>query len=59
MCFKTLKGNLDKSEGDDISAKYKIWFEHQSSCQLEMKNFNKTFPDYGCNFFFLTADNQY
>ena len=61
MCFETLKGNLSKSEGDEILAKYKLWFENQDSYQfdffakgyrLEMESFNKTFPDYNCNFSF-------
>ena len=61
MCFEALKGNLPKSEGDTILAKYKLWFENQSSYQfdlfvkgyvLEMESFNKTFPDYNCNFSF-------
>ena len=61
MCFEALKGNLSKSEGDEILAKYKLWFENQDSYQfdlfakgyrLEMESFNKTFPDYNCNFSF-------
>ncbi len=61
MCFEALKGNLSKSGGDEILAKYKLWFENQDSYQfdlfakgyrLEMENFNNTFPDYNCNFSF-------
>ncbi|KZR89715.1 hypothetical protein [Synechococcus sp. MIT S9508] len=61
MCFEALKGNLAKVEGDEILDKYKLWFENQSSYQfdlfakgyqLEMESFNKTFPDYNCNFSF-------
>ena len=61
MCFEALKGNLSKSGGDEILAKYKLWFENQDSYQfdlfakgyrLEMENFNKTLPDYNCNFSF-------
>ena len=49
MCFESLKGNLAKSEGDEILAKYKLWFENQNSYQfdvfaegygLEMESFN-------------------
>ena len=61
MCFESLKGNLVKSEGDEILAKYKLWFENQSSYQfdvfaegygLEMESFNQTFQDHDCNFSF-------
>ena len=61
MCFESLKGNLAKSEGDEILAKYKLWFENQSSYQfdvfaegygLEMESFNQTFKDHDCNFSF-------
>ena len=31
MCFEALKGDLDKSVGDEILSKYKLWFENQSS----------------------------
>ena len=61
MCFESLKGNLAKSEGDEILAKYKLWFENQNSYQfdvfaegyeLEMESFNQTFQDHDCNFSF-------
>ena len=61
MCFESLKGNLAKSEGDEILAKYKLWFENQTSYQfdvfakgykLEMESFNQTFQDHDCNFSF-------
>ena len=61
MCFESLKGNLAKSEGDEILAKYKLWLENQSSYQfdvfaegygLEMESFNQTFQDHDCNFSF-------
>ena len=61
MCFEALKGNLAKAEGDEILDKYKLWFENQNSYQfdlfakgyqLETESFNKTFPDYNCNFSF-------
>jgi hypothetical protein len=61
MCFESLKGNLAKSEGDEILAKYKLWFENQSLYQfdvfaegygLEMESFNQTFQDHDCNFSF-------
>ena len=61
MCFESLKGNLAKSEGDEILAKYKLWFENQSFYQfdvfaegygLEMVSFNPTFQDHDCNFSF-------
>jgi len=61
MCFESLKGNLAKSEGDEILAKYKLWFENQSFYQfdvfaegygLEMESFNQTFQDHDCNFSF-------
>ena len=61
MCFESLKGNLSKSEGDEILAKYKLWFENQSSYQfdvfaegygLEVESFNQTFKDHDCNFSF-------
>ena len=61
MCFESLKGNLAKSEGDEILAKYKLWFKNQSSYQLdffaqgyglEMESFNQTFQDHDCNFSF-------
>ena len=61
MCFEALKGNLAKSEGDEILAKYKLWFENQKSYQfdvfaegygLEMESFNQTFQDHDCNFSF-------
>ena len=61
MCFESLKGNLAKSEGDEILAKYRLWFENQSSYQfdvfadgygLEMESFNQTFKDHDCNFSF-------
>ena len=61
MCFESLKGNLAKSEGDEILAKYKVWFENQTSYQfdvfakgykLEMESFNQTFQDHDCNFSF-------
>ena len=61
MCFEALKGNLSKSEGDEILAKYRLWFENQSSYQfdvfadgygLEMESFNQTFKDHDCNFSF-------
>jgi len=61
MCFESLKGNLAKSEGDEILAKYKLWFENQSFYQfdvfaegygLEMESFNQTFQDHDCNFLF-------
>ena len=61
MCFESLKGNLAKSEGDEILAKYKLWFENQTSYQfdvfaegykLAMESFNQTFQDHDCNFSF-------
>ena len=61
MCFESLKGNLAKSEDDEILAKYKLWFENQTSYQfdvfakgykLEMESFNQTFQDHDCNFSF-------
>ena len=61
MCFESLKGNLAKSEGDEILAKYKLWFENQNSYQfdvfaegygLEMESFNQIFQDHDCNFSF-------
>ena len=61
MCFESLKRNLVKSEGDEILAKYKLWFENQTSYQfdvfakgykLEMESFNQTFQDHDCNFSF-------
>ena len=61
MCFESLKGNLAKTEGDEILAKYKLWFENQSFYQfdvfaegygLEMESFNQTFQDHDCNFSF-------
>ena len=61
MCFESLKGNIAKPEGDEILAKYKIWFENQTSYQfdvfakgykLEMESFNQTFKDHDCNFSF-------
>ena len=61
MCFESLKGNLAKPEGDEILAKYKLWFENQTSYQfdvfakgykLEMESFNQTFQDHDCNFSF-------
>ena len=36
MCFELLKGNLAKTEGDEILAKYKLWFENQSSYQFDV-----------------------
>ena len=61
MCFESLKGNLAKPDGDEILAKYKLWFENQTSYQfdvfakgykLEMESFNQTFQDHDCNFSF-------
>ena len=34
MCFESLKGNLAKSEGDEISAKYKLGFENRVCISL-------------------------
>lgn len=59
MCFEALKGNLNKLDGDDILAKYKLWFENQDLYQydqfktgylLEMKNFNSTIAGNYCKF---------
>ena len=61
MCFESLKGNLAKSEGDEILAQYKLWFGNQDSYQfnvfvkryiLEMESFNQTFRNHDCNFSF-------
>ena len=61
MCFESLKGNLAKTEGDEILTKYKLWFENQTSYQfdvfakgykMEMESFNQTFQDHDCNFSF-------
>ena len=52
MCYEALKGNLAKVDGDEILAKYKLWFENQKTYQfnqfikgylLEMENFNQVF----------------
>ena len=32
--LEALKGDLDKSVGDEILSKYKLWFENQSSYQF-------------------------
>ena len=61
MCFESLKGNLAKPEGDEILAKYKLWFVNQTSyqfdvfakgCKMEMESFNQTFQDHHCNISF-------
>ncbi len=61
MCFEALKGNLSKFDGDEILAKYKLWFENQELYQfdrftkgylLEMANFNKIFSGNHCKFSF-------
>ena len=61
MCFEALKGNLSKFDGDEILAKYKLWFENQNLYQfnrfvkgysLEMANFNKIFAGNHCKFSF-------
>ena len=59
MCYEALKGNLTKFDGNEILAKYKLWFENQNLYQyeqfkmgysLEMANFNKTYPGNYCDF---------
>ena len=61
MCYEALKGNLAKVDGDEILAKYKLWFENQKTYQfnqfikgylLEMENFNQVFTENHCKFSF-------
>ena len=66
MCFESLKGNLAKSEGDEILAKYKLWFENQSSYQFDVFaegygleiGVSRNFQRSRLQFFFLTSDQK-
>ena len=64
ICFESLKGNCAKSEGDEILAKYKLWFKNQSSYHFDVfaegyGEFQSNFQRSLLQFFFLTSDHNH